>query len=265
MEYIHYVNLANIWHTNSIKEFVTIRLFRYVYIVSASFTYWLFSYKINTERDLLKLEKKRVEELESKALLEKEKLRAELNYLRLQLNPHFVFNTLSFIYTEVIKHSEKASKSVMLLSDIMRNAFKDPDPEGMIPLADEIQQIQNLIEIHQLRYDKRLHINLEIPDTDNLKNVKIIPFLLITFVENAFKHGTFLDKNHPFHIKIAIQDNTIVFYMKNKKKENKTNIMSNKVGLTNVTKRLNIAYQEQHSLNITDEEMFYTVTLKIKL
>jgi LytS/YehU family sensor histidine kinase len=153
----------------------------------------------------------------------------------------------------------------MLLSDIMRNAFKDPDLEGMIPLADEIQHIQNLIEIHQLRYDKRLYINLDIPDIGNLENVKIIPFILITFVENAFKYGTFLDKDHPFHIKIAIQDNYMLFYIKNKKRDNKTNIISNGVGLANVTKRLNIAYQELHSLDITDEEMFYTVTLKIKL
>ncbi|MDN5284292.1 MAG: yehU 6 [Mucilaginibacter sp.] len=263
MKYISYVNLPNAWYTNSIKDFVVLRLFRFVYFMSVSYTYWLFNYKINTERNLLKLEKKRVAELERTALIEKEKLRSELNYLRLQLNPHFVFNTLSFIYTEVIKHSEKASKSVMLLSDIMRNAFKDPDPEGMIPLEDEIQQIQNLIEIHQLRYNKRMYINMETPDVENLKNVKIIPFILITFVENAFKYGTFLDQNHPFHIKIAVQDNSILFFMKNKKKETKTNIESNGVGLANVTKRLKIAYPEQHSLDIIDEPLFYTIDLKI--
>ena len=263
MKYINYVNLSNIWRTNSIKEFVVLRLFRFIYFISISYTYWLFNYKINTERGLVKLEKKRVAELERTTLLEKEKLRSELNYLRLQLNPHFVFNTLSFIYTEVIKHSEKASKSVMLLSDIMRNAFKDPDPEGMIPLADEIQQIENLIEIHQLRYSKRMYISMETPNADNLKNVKIIPFILITFVENAFKYGTFLDPKHPFQIKIAVEDNSILFYMKNKKKETKTNIESNGVGLANVTKRLKLAYPEQHSLDITDEALFYTIDLKI--
>jgi two-component system LytT family sensor kinase len=263
MKYINYINLSNIWRTNSIKEFVVLRSFRFIYFITISYAYWLVNYKINAEKDLVKLEKQRVAELENKALLEKEKLRAELNYLRLQLNPHFVFNTLSFIYTEVIKHSEKASKSVMLLSDIMRNAFKDPDPEGMIPLTDEIQQIQNLIEIHQLRYNKRMYINMETPDADNLKNVKIIPFILITFVENAFKYGTFLDQKHPFYIKIAVRDNAILFYMKNKKKETKTNIVSNGVGLTNVTKRLKIAYPRQHSLNIIDETLFYTIDLKI--
>ena len=263
MKYLSYVNLPNQWITNSIKEFLVWRSFRYFYIVVVSYTYWLVNYRINAERDLVKLEKKRVVELERTALLEKEKLRSELNYLRLQLNPHFVFNTLSFIYTEVIKHSEKASKSVMLLSDIMRNAFKDPDPEGMIPLADEIQQIENLIEIHQLRYSKRMYINMETPDAENLKNVKIIPFILITFVENAFKYGTFLDPKHPFQIKIAVEDNSILFYMKNKKKETKTNIESNGVGLANVTKRLKLAYPEQHILDITDEALFYTIDLKI--
>lgn len=263
MKYLNYINLPSQWNTASIKEFVTWRLFRYIYILSISYTYWLVNYKINAERDLLKLEKKRVAELEKTAFLEKEKLSAELNYLRLQLNPHFIFNTLSFIYTEVIKHSEKASRSVMLLSDIMRNAFKDPDPEGMIPLADELQQIQNLIEIHQLRYNKRMYIDMETPEAGNLENVKIIPFILITFVENAFKYGTFLDPKYPFHIKIAVQDNSILFYMKNKKKETKTNIVSNGVGLANVTKRLKIAYPDQHSLDIIDEALFYTIDLKV--
>jgi len=265
MQFIHNIGLGSSQYITSMKLFISQRFMRFVYLMTISYTYWLVQYRLNTERNLLLIEKQRVIELERMALLEKEKLSSELNYLRMQINPHFIFNTLSFIYAEVLKYSEKAARGVILLSDIMGNVLIEPGERGEIPLSQEVTHISNLIEINQLRFSKKLFINFEMPGEDELKEFKIIPFILVNFIENAFKYANLSDNENPVEIKLSLVENQLHFYMHNKKSSHKPALKSNGIGIVNVKKRLSLVYPGDYVLDIKNEEDFFTVELNLKL
>ena len=153
----------------------------------------------------------------------------------------------------------------MLLADIMGIVLIDPGENGDIPLNQEITHISNLIEIHQLRFSERLFINLTAPEADSTSNLKIIPFILVTFVENAFKHGNLLDKDHPLKINIELVQNSLRFYIINKKSKRKSIIKSNGIGIANIKKRLSLTYPGNYLLDILDDDEFYTVKLNMEL
>jgi two-component system LytT family sensor kinase len=213
----------------------------------------------------LAIQEKRLIEQQKSAEIEKEKINIELNYLRLQINPHFLFNTLSFIYTEVIKYSEAASNGVMLLSKILRNILAEPDPQGKIALKEEVGHMVDLIELHQLRFNQKLAIDLIIKELDQSSGKKMIPFILITFLENAFKHGDLQDKKNPAVINLTVVDNYLYFSLHNKKKINQFKTESLGIGIKNIKKRLYLAYPDNHTFEIKNETNFYSVNLKIPL
>jgi two-component system LytT family sensor kinase len=265
MLFIHKIGMGTTLYISSVKDFIILRLLRFLYLITISYTYWLVQYKIGAERSMFQMENKRVMELERMTLLEKEKLYAELNYLRLQINPHFIFNTLSFIYTEVLKYSEKASRGIILLSDIMGNVLISPGEKGEITLGQEVTHIRNLIEIHQLRFDQKLFINFESPDPAELEDVKIIPFILVTFMENVFKYGSLADSDNPVEIRLSLAGPQLYFQLKNKKNNHPSFSKSNGIGIANVKKRLSLVYPGDYLLDIVDDEAYYTVKLNLKL
>lgn len=265
MTLIHNIHLPTTMYTSSVKQFVILRVFRYLYIMSVSYTYWLITDKLRVERNLSETQKNRLIEQQKSAELEKEKINTELNYLRLQINPHFLFNTLSFIYTEVIKYSEKASNGVMLLSQILRNILAEPDPQGKIALNEEIGHMVNLIELHQLRFNQKLAIDLSVNALDQSSNKKIIPFILVTSLENAFKHGDLQDKKNPTIINLIVVNDYLYFSLRNKKKSSQSKTESMGIGIKNIEKRLNLAYPDNHTLKIKNESYFYSFNLKIPL
>lgn len=126
-DYMKRTNIPTVYAISSVKQYLALRLTRFVYFISVSYAYSFAAHTIQINKELVQLEKLRNEELQKRSLLEKEVLISNLNYLRYQIQPHFLFNTLSFIYTQVMKCSQSASRSVMLLSDIMRYALHDPD------------------------------------------------------------------------------------------------------------------------------------------
>lgn len=248
------------------KVFVLLRIFRFVYFISLSYGYYLALATIRTERKLRKIDKVRIAETQKKTFLEKEILSTELSYLRYQIHPHFLFNTLSFIYTQVRSHSQTAAKSVMLLSDIMRYALDNHDDEGKVELEREIQHILNLIEIHQLRFNNELYTQIQISDAVGFKFRRIAPLLLITFVENAFKYGDLQDPAFPLMIRICMHDGHLQFFIQNKKKAPSATITSGGIGLANIKKRLSLMYSnDQYQLDIKDDSNLYTVNLNLNL
>ncbi|UCJ07066.1 histidine kinase [Chitinophaga pendula] len=249
----------------TLKHFLAIRGTRFLYFASLSYAYSFTTHTIQINKELVHLEKLRNEELQKRNQLEKEILISNLNYLRYQIQPHFLFNTLSFIYTQVMKCSQSASRSVMLLSDIMRYALHDHD-DGKTALETEVQHIHNLIEIHQLRFNNSLYIEFEPENDYAFKYRRIVPMLLITFVENLFKYGDVNDPEHPATIKIDVLDDELHFHTFNKKKTSATNMISSGIGLVNVKKRLDLAYgNNKYQLLIDDKDEFYTVDLTLKL
>lgn len=206
--------------------------------------------------------KKQRKVLEAQKLqLEIEKSNANLNFLKAQINPHFLHNTLNFLYAKSLPYSPELSEGILTLSDIMRYALSEANlKDGKAALKDEIEHLRNIIRIHQLRYNNNLHVNFEVYGITN--GVTIIPFVLITIVENAFKHGDLKSTEYPIDIRLTIEHNSLQFYCRNKKKTGPKEL-STGIGLDNIQKRLDLAYKDQYSLHIKDEHELYTTQLTI--
>jgi sensor histidine kinase YesM len=213
---------------------------------------------------LIKLIKYSYERQNMHLQLLKEKTSAELQALKSQINPHFLFNTLNNIYTLSMKRSEQTPEVVMKLSEMLDYLLYRCSADKVL-LKEEIKLIENYLYLQQIRFDKRLRIDFEI--TGESKQQKISPMMLLPFVENSFKHGIGKQRNTAWiKIILIIQKNSIDFHVKNSNCKNapdKFHAESGGIGLSNVKKRLDLIYKNTHELNIksTDEE--YNVELKL--
>jgi sensor histidine kinase YesM len=202
--------------------------------------------------------KSRLEKLK----LEKDNLMLELNFLRSQINPHFLFNTLNSVYSLIEDKDETAASMVFSLSNMMRYALYDSNTSE-IDASKELYFIKNYIDIQNIRHSKRLSIELNI--ADDLDNFKIPSLLLINFVENAFKHGVDKMVKDPW-IKISAWiDSTraFCFQISNLKPATKNQNAVGGIGVSNTKRRLDILYPGRHLLEIIEDEKIYNVLLKI--
>ncbi len=208
------------------------------------------------------------ESLKQKRVLEAQKLQLEtqisqanFNFLKAQINPHFLHNTLNFLYAKSLPYSEELSEGILTLSDIMRYALsKGNQRDGKAPLMDEIEHVNNVIKISQLRYSNQLKVNFEV--SGEVNGAMIIPFVLITLVENAFMHGDLKNQDYPIDIKLNVKDNKLYFYCRNKKRSGPKQL-STGIGLENIKKRLDLAYGDNYKFTVKDELEFYTTELNI--
>lgn len=196
-----------------------------------------------------------------KTNLENEKLTAELAFLKSQINPHFLFNTLNNIYSLAYQQSEKTPAAILKLSEIMRYMLYESN-EDMVELSKEISYLENYIELQKLRFKNQLYVNLIIEGTAGTQ--KIMPLVLISFVENAFKHGVATEEQHPIDIYIGIEPDKIRFKVSNKITQNNKD-EGGGIGLLNVKRRLDLFYNDHYSLNIDQQTDFYTAELELDL
>jgi two-component system, LytTR family, sensor kinase len=198
--------------------------------------------------------------------LQKEKLELELNALKSQVNPHFLFNTLNNLYSLTLKNSEKSSEVVLKLSDIMRYVLYQSN-EYKVPLQKELEFIQNYVALQKIRYNENYIINFSVNGTVNGQTVA--PLLLIDFIENAFKHG--LDRRfNDGHVSIYIDlgESSFDFHVKNSKGHSDDGSIINKtngIGLNNIKRRLELMYPGNYELLINDENETFEVNLKLQL
>jgi two-component system LytT family sensor kinase len=198
---------------------------------------------------------------EQKMQLEVEKSQANFNFLKAQINPHFLHNTLNFLYAKSLPYSTELSEGILTLSDIMRYALSEGNArDGKAPLKDEIEHVRNVIKINQLRFSNNLNVQFQVEGVVN--GAMIIPFVLITLVENAFKHGDLKSTQYPIEVKLSVRDGKLYFYCKNKKK-NGPKELSTGIGLDNIKKRLDLAYGSNYALKVKDEADIYTTELTI--
>ena len=198
---------------------------------------------------------------EQKMQLEVEKSQANFNFLKAQINPHFLHNTLNFLYAKSLPYSPELSEGILTLSDIMRYALSEGNArDGKAPLKDEIEHVRNVIKINQLRFSNNLNVQFEVEGIVN--GAMIIPFVLITLVENAFKHGDLKSSNNPILITLKIDRNSIYFSCQNKKKLGPKEL-STGIGLDNIKKRLDLAYGREYKLVIKEDELIYRTELTI--
>jgi two-component system, LytTR family, sensor kinase len=194
-------------------------------------------------------------------LLQKEIADAQLLSLKNQINPHFLYNTLSFLYTKSLPLSKELSDAIAKLSEMMRYSLGEADTDGKVSLEKEINHLKNFIDIHQLRFGNTLNIQFEVKG--EIGKHKIVPLLLITFVENAFKHGKVNDKGNPLTISLIASYQSFSFSTTNKK-SNGIKEKSSGIGLTNIKNRLELVYANKHNLQITDNNDSFTVDLTIE-
>ena len=210
----------------------------------------------------LRDEQKQRKVLEAQKLqLEIEKSQANFNFLKAQINPHFLHNTLNFLYAKSLPYSPELSEGILTLSDIMRYALSEGNTkDGKAHLKDEIEHVRNVIKINQLRFSNNLKVQFGVEGVVN--GATIIPFILITLVENAFKHGDLKSHEHPIIIQLNIEKGSLYFYCQNKKKTGPKEL-STGIGLDNIKKRLDLAYGTDYSFRVKDEADMYTTELTI--
>lgn len=196
--------------------------------------------------------------------LKQYQLESELQFLKLQISPHFYFNIMNSIYHSIKIDPDQAEKIVMQLSDIMKYHIYDCHKEK-VALHHEIKNIYNYIGLQRMRLSSEPVINIEV--TGDLANKFITPFILLTFVENAFKHGLEKQsKQSSLHIQLNVTRDLMRFKISNSKPGSLTNIKSSHGnGLMNMKKRLELAYPLRHELEINDQDEQYDADLKIQL
>lgn len=198
--------------------------------------------------------------------LKKEKTTAELNFLKAQIHPHFLFNTLNNLYTLTLSKSDRAPDIVKKLSDILAYMFYQGDKK-MVQISEEIQLLQNYIDLEMLRYGNRLELIFE-KDIDH-PDVKISPLVLLSMVENAFKHGASGDIGTPkIHIYLKVMKERLSFQVFNTKPQTPQkdeHKYKKGIGVSNIKRQLELLYPNKYQLTIDEKANTYEVSLNIDL
>ena len=193
-----------------------------------------------------------------------EKVKAELSFLKSQINPHFFFNTLNSIYALATIDSYNTQRAILLLSNLMRYLLYESNVDR-VSLNKEIQFLNDFIGLQQLRTSKKNGKHIDFEYTGNTSDFKIEPLLLVPFVENAFKHSHSYGKQTGIEISIAVEnDKTMKFKCSNSIGEQKEQIeKSSGIGLENVKRRLELIYPKGHHLDIQKNSKTFDVTLTL--
>ncbi len=184
----------------------------------------------------------------------------ELKFLKMQIHPHFLFNTLNTLYGFALKKSEKAPEMILKLSNLLDYILYQVD-KPLVFLQDEINHIEDYISLEKLRFQEGVQITFNQDLID--EKIEISPMLLLPFVENAFKHGTQIDGVVTVNISLKVDENELRFLIENsttKKAHSK-----NGIGLENIKKRLEMLYPNQHTLDILEEEKLFKINLIIRI
>lgn len=197
--------------------------------------------------------------------LETRTMQTELNFLKSQINPHFLFNTLNSLYALTLKKSDDAPDVVIKLSEMMRYMLYECN-EKLVPLSKEIAYIRNYLDLEKLRH-KDLDIKFEVEGAVN--DLKVAPLIFISFIENAFKHGASNHISAGFvQIHLVIDGDEVNIYVENSNTEKQPSMehkRSGGIGLVNVKRRLEILYAKNYQLSIYDNPNTYAVNLWMKL
>jgi two-component system, LytTR family, sensor kinase len=195
--------------------------------------------------------------------LAEEKLAAELNFLKSQIHPHFLFNTLNNLYALSLIKSERTPDIVLKLSDLLDYMiYKSND--AFVPLAKELEILEGYIELEKMRYNERLDFKYEIKG--DAGSHEIAPLILLPFIENCFKHGASKDRINPsIHIRLEIHSDFLFLKVVNSVPAEKKNTMPESVGigLKNVQRRLELIYPGKHELFILPGKKIFSVECKI--
>lgn len=211
---------------------------------------------------IIKIIKKWYYSEHKRLLLEKRNLESKLEIIQYQINPHFLFNVLNNLYSLAIENNDNiTANGIDKLSSLMRyNIYTNKN--NKVPLKEEVEYIKNYIQLQKIRFYDKDKINIEFNIKGNINSIFIEPFILIMFIENAFKHGINSIQIIEIIINLEISVNHIYFQISNNKNNLKNEVNSG-IGLKNVKQRLEYFYPSKHKLDIIDNDEKYIVKLEI--
>lgn len=197
--------------------------------------------------------------------IENERLNSELLFLRSQINPHFLFNTLNNIYSLAIDKSDHTETSILMLSSMMRYMLYETNAQK-VALNKELEYLENYLSLQKLRLSKQKNIKITIEIKGNTSAFAIAPLLLIPLVENAFKHGLSYRQESGIMIYLECEPSKLYFKVQNSKPLERLELEvgdSTGIGLRNIQRRLNLLYPDTHSFNIQENDTYYLVELNL--
>lgn len=250
------VLLQYIYHTSSYKPSFDKRYFASILWRGSFFMAYSIGYYYL--RAYLKKENRKANERIDLEVLKNQLLVAESNYLRAQINPHLLFNTLSFIKYATKKDPKLAEEAVLRFSEIMTYALSG-EQKHLENLDKEVSQINNIIGLNRLRFGNNFYLNYS---ADINYNHTIPPIILLTLVENLFKHGNFQDKDDPSEISISADRNKLSFVTRNLISQNSSS-EDKHIGLSNILLRLDSAYQGKYKFEYGQQGRFFITKLEI--
>ncbi|CAN5520783.1 histidine kinase [soil metagenome] len=255
--------------SDKLGVFLREAVLQYVQSASYAMLYFHITESFKKERDLRKLqEEKLINELENSILKQqelksqKDKLMLEYAFLRSQVNPHFLHNTLNVLFSQALEHSQDLADNISKLSRIMRYSLESVEYDSdKVFVQKELDNLHLLIEINNIRfaYSKVIEYVIEGEVTDQM----LPPLSMITVVENAFKYGDLKDANNPLKIRVQLKPGQVYFFCKNKVRKNNLEISSHNIGMANLCKRLDVAFKGKYSMNACDDKDFYTFELTV--
>jgi len=193
--------------------------------------------------------------------IEMEKRNTELQYLKAQINPHFLFNSINTIYFQIDKQNTSARETLSKFSDMLRYQLYECNGHE-IPVEKEISYLKNYVELQKLRKDE--NYSIEFLSSEEMKNFTLPPLLLVPFVENAFKHVShFMDKKNVIKIEVGKTGNFFRFNVMNTKDIVQKPSENGGIGLKNVKRRLELSYKDKYLLDIQDTPEHFTVNLEL--
>jgi two-component system LytT family sensor kinase len=240
--------------------FILRNLYRGILFMGFSTGYYFLSNYIRERKKTERLEKERLEKIIQQQRIEQELVIAQNAFLKAQINPHFLFNTLDFIYHKVNTHSEVAGEAIVKLAQMMRFAIDSDEMENTIYLSDEIEQVENLLYLYQIR--KTDDLNVHFSYTEEVKQLRLIPLIILTLMENIFKHGNISKDDDIALLNLKIENNCLIIQSTNLINSNKIE-NSNHSGLSNIQKRLNYAYGNGASFKHQTVNQYFKVNIQV--
>ena len=259
-----------------VSSFIQSAISGYIKFFIYALLFFFIDNSFNNERKLRELQEqkfllekqKKQKELENILLKQQElqgqqeKLQYEYAFLRAQVNPHFLYNTLNVLFSQALPYSQNLADNILKLSNVMRYSLESLEYEsGKVSIQKEIEHMQTLIDIHNIRFSDSSVIKYNV--SGNVEGQMLPPLSIITILENALKYGDLKDPKNPLLINLTLKPKQIHFYCRNKKRKNTIEIPSNNIGITNLGKRLDDVFKNKYEMKVTDEDEFYTFELII--
>lgn len=260
---------VKLYGTEHFGDFLQGAVLGYVQYFSYAMLYFYVRESFKKERELRRLQEEKLRnELENSILKQqelksqKDKLALEYAFLRSQVNPHFLHNTLNVLFSQALEYSQELADNISKLSKIMRYSLESVEYErDKVLVQKELEHLQLLIEINRMRFGDSKVVDYSVKGIAD--DQMLPPLSLITVVENAFKYGDLKDPQHPLTIKVLLEPSQVYFYCRNKKRKSQLAMSSHNIGISNLRKRLDVAFEGKYILHPDEDDDFYCLELTV--